>query len=268
MLIFHRLGWISAVAVYAFSFSGSLRTQSQVQTPIVTPLATVSTANPQPSETRAADVTPEDVGDALMLHQRYQAAIEAYQNAAQNSSNVWNKMGIAYQLMFSVGSAAHCYQMAIKLDPNNANALNNLGTMYDANRQFEEAERMYRRALKLDPRSPILYRNLGTALMSRHKFAEGAEAYQTALSLDPQIFLKSLGPTVDNQSTARDRGAMHFYIAKSCVHAGMNQRAVDYLRKAINEGYTDARKVFADSDFASLHGFPAFEELAATFDGR
>ena len=87
MLIFHRLGWISAVAVYAFSFSGSLRTQSQVQTPIVTPLATVSTANPQPSETRAADVTPEDVGDALMLHQRYQAAIEAYQNAAQNSSN-------------------------------------------------------------------------------------------------------------------------------------------------------------------------------------
>jgi hypothetical protein len=44
--------------------------------------------------------------------------------------------------------------------------------------------------------------------------------------------------------------------------------AVAYLRKAINEGYTDARKVFADSDFALLHGFPAFEELAATFDGR
>jgi hypothetical protein len=48
----------------------------------------------------------------------------------------------------------------------------------------------------------------------------------------------------------------------------MNRMAIESLRKAINEGFTDARKVFADSDFASLRGDPAFQDLAATQGAR
>ena len=44
----------------------------------------------------------EQVGDALMAHQRYQAAIEAYKKAPTNDPIVWNKLGIAYQLMFNL----------------------------------------------------------------------------------------------------------------------------------------------------------------------
>lgn len=264
-MIFHRLGRLSTVAVCGVSVLASH--QGKSQNPAQIPSSTTTPAHVQLTPANA-EVTPEDVGDALMLRHRYQAAIEAYQNASQDSSNVWNKMGIAYQLMFNMGSASRCYQMAVKLNPNNANALNNLGTMYDSSRQFEEAERMYRRAIRIDPASPIVYRNLGTALMAQHKFAKGAEAYQAALSLDPQIFLKNAGPTVDNQSTVQERGAMNFFIAKSCAHAGMNRLAIESLRKSINEGFTDARKIFADSDFASLHGDPAFLDLASTQDGR
>jgi cytochrome c-type biogenesis protein CcmH/NrfG len=49
--------------------------------------------------------TPEQLGDALMAHQRYQAAIEAYKKAPRTEPAVWNKLGIAYQLMFDLTDA-------------------------------------------------------------------------------------------------------------------------------------------------------------------
>ena len=45
-----------------------------------------------------------------MAHQRYQAAIEAYKKAPTDDAAVWNKMGIAYQMMFNLTDAMHCYQ--------------------------------------------------------------------------------------------------------------------------------------------------------------
>ncbi len=57
------------------------------------------------------DATPEQIGDSLMAHQRYQAAIrEQYKKASPHSSDVWNKMGVAYQLMFNLDDAARCYE--------------------------------------------------------------------------------------------------------------------------------------------------------------
>jgi hypothetical protein len=35
------------------------------------------------------------------------------------------------------------------------------------------------------------------------------------------------------------------------------------LRMAINEGFTNPKKIVADTEFATLHGLPAFEELLA-----
>ena len=86
-----------------------------------------------------------------MAHQRYQAAIEAYKKAPPNNAVVWNKMGIAYQLMFNLTDAMHCYRTSRKLNPKNSNVLNNLGTVYDALKEYRNAEKMYRKALKIDP---------------------------------------------------------------------------------------------------------------------
>jgi hypothetical protein len=57
---------------------------------------------------------------------------------------------------------------------------------------------------------------------------------------------------------------MNFYMAKGCVRAGMNDCAIEYLRMALNEGFTSPKKIAADSEFAVLKGLPAFQQLLAS----
>ena len=242
------------------------------QAPVVTPSDSAQKPAPSASAPKPAapattvDITPktpptfEQVGDALMAHQRYQAAIEAYKKAPADAV-VWNKLGIAYQLMFNLIEAMHCYKTSYKLDPKNSTVINNLGTVYDALKEYHNAEKMYRKALKMDPNSALILKNLGTNLLAQHKYDKGWKEYQAALKLDPQIFDDNSRPRIENPASISDRGAMNFYLAKGCVRAGMPLRAIQYLRMALNEGYTSPKKIIADNEFATLHGLPEFEEL-------
>jgi tetratricopeptide (TPR) repeat protein len=253
--------WLPALVVLAALSISSPSALAQAAAP------TAADAPPSPPQqvivTPPVQASPAELGDALMTHQRYQAALEAYKKASSNSANVWNMMGIAYQMMFNLQDAVRCYQASLKLEPRNAHVLNNLGTVYDALKQYRAAERMYDKALKLEPQSAVVYKNLGTNLLSQHKYKKGWEAYKTALSIDPQVFERSAGPHAVNTASTQDRGAMNFYMAKSCARAGRNDQAIDYLRMALNEGFTTPKKIVADSEFASLRGIPAFEQLLA-----
>jgi tetratricopeptide (TPR) repeat protein len=252
--------WLTALVILAVLCTSSPSALAQTAAP------TPADAPPSPPQqiivTPQVQASPEDLGDALMTHQRYQAALVSYKKATP-SAYVWNMMGIAYQMMFNMQDAERCYQASLKLEPRNAHVLNNLGTVFDALKQFRAAERIYARALKLEPQSALIYKNLGTNLLSQHKYKKGWESYKTALSIDPQVFDRNGSPRAQNTASAQDRGAMNFYMAKSCVHAGKNEQAIDYLRLALNEGFTTPKKIVADSEFASLRGIPAFEQLLA-----
>lgn len=254
---------LPAIALMAAIVSASaLCAQPAIQSP--SPPAKPATTTVNITSLPKADPTPEQVGDALMAHQRYQAAIEAYKKAPTNDAVVWNKIGIAYQLMFNLTDAMHCYRTSDKLDPKNSNVLNNLGTVYDALKEYHNAEKMYRKALKADPNSALIRKNLGTNLLSQHKYQKGWEEYKAALKIDPQIFDNSARPHIENPASVSDRGAMNYYLAKGCVRAGMPERAIQYLRMALSEGYASPKKIIADNEFASLQGLPEFEELLSS----
>lgn len=208
--------------------------------------------------------TPEQVGDSLSVRQRYQAAIAAYSKADPMTAPIWNKMGIAYQMMFDVKDAIRCYTASLKLDPRNAQVMNNLATVYDSQKQYGMGEKMYRKALKLDPKSALIHRNLGSNLMSQHKYKKGQEAYRAALAIDPQIFNSHSGASVQNPTPAQDRGALHYYMARGCVSAGNSECAIQNLRLSLNEGYATVRKIAADESFASLRELPGFQQLLAS----
>jgi tetratricopeptide (TPR) repeat protein len=207
--------------------------------------------------------TPEDEGDALMARKRYQAAIAAFKKVTPPTASSWNKMGVAHQMMFNLDDALRCYQESLRLDPKNSTVLNNLGTVYDSQKNYGAAEKMYRKALKIDPNSALIYKNLGTELLARHKYKKGWEAYKAALAIDPNIFTRSTRLKVENTASVQERGAMNYYMARGCVRAGLHERAIEFLRAALNEGFTTPKMIIADHEFASLRGNPAFEQLLA-----
>ena len=209
-------------------------------------------------------MAPEQLGDSLMFQKRYQAAIAAYKKAPTNSADLWNKMGIANQMMFNYEEANRCYLASLKMNPGSASVLNNLATIAVSTKDYRGAERYYRRALKIQPKSAVILKNLGTDLLARRKFAEGGKAYAAALAIDPTIFDNDTNPHIEEPTTVQNRGAMNYYLAKTCVRAGMVDRAIDYLRMALNDGFTNPKKIEADNEFASLRGLPAFEQLLAS----
>lgn len=211
----------------------------------------------------ARQLTPEQVGDSLTAHQRYQAALAAYAKAPEMTAALWNKMGIAYQMMFNSKDATRCYKESLKLDARNAQVMNNLGTVYASLKEYGQADKMYRKALKLEPRSAVILKNLGTNQLAEKKYSKGWELYQQALAIDPQIFADHVGPTVENPSDVQERGAMNYYMALGCARAGYTDCALQYLRLALDEGFTDRKKVAANSEFASLRENPAFQQLMA-----
>ena len=219
-------------------------------------------AGPAQASTPApAALTPEQLGDSLTAHQRYQAAIAAYSKAPEMTPAIWNKMGIDYQMMFNSKDATRCYKQSLQLDPRDPQVLNNLATVYASQKEYGQADRLYHKALKIDPRSAIVLKNLGTNLLAQHKYNKGWEVYQQALAIDPQIFSDRGSPSVDNPSSIADRGAMNYYMAAGCARAGYADCALQYLRLALDEGFTTRKKVANDVEFASLRSNPAFKQL-------
>jgi Tfp pilus assembly protein PilF len=250
-----------SLAIPALAIPGYLPAQAPAPANAPTPAPAATPPASEPATTASRQPTDEEMGDSLTAHQRYQAAIAAYSKAPEMTAEIWNKMGIDYQMMFNSKDASRCYKESLKLDPHNPQVLNNLGTVYASTKDYNSAERLYRKALKLDPHSALILKNLGTNLLAEHRYDKGWAAYQQALAIDPHIFSDNGSPSVQDPSSVQERGAMNYYMAAGCARAGYADCALQYLRMALDEGFTTRKKVANDSEFASLHDNPAFKQL-------
>jgi len=209
-------------------------------------------------------LSPEKRGDILMARKMYREAAEMYKEGPLDSAVIQNKIGIAYHQMMLTIIAQRYYEHAIKLDPNYPEAVNNLGTIYYSKKNYRRATRLYQRALKLSPDSASILSNLGTAFFARKNYKSAIVAYQKALALDPDVFehRNSWGVLLQERSV-EERAKFHYYLAKTYAKAGMNDRAITYIRKALEEGYTDRKKMMEDPEFTTIRKLPEFQELLA-----
>jgi tetratricopeptide (TPR) repeat protein len=205
---------------------------------------------------------PEDRGDVFMARKMYREAIEAYEEAPQDSAIIWNKMGIAYHQMMQLDAAMKRYRRAIHLDAKYPEAINNLGTIYYAEKRYSKAAGSYKHALKLAPASASIYSNLGTAYFAEKKYKEAWEAYNTAFQLDPEVFEhRNTYGVLLQERTVEERARFHYYLAKIFAKQGQQDRALQYMRKALEEGFADRKKFMQDPEFATLRDLPEFKEL-------
>lgn len=206
-------------------------------------------------------VTPETLGDLMMIHQHYLAAISAYERAPHDSAVVWNKLGIAYQHMYALDAAKLQYEKALTINPKYAEALNNLGTVFYGKQDYHKAEKYYRKAIKLKPNSASFYSNLGTAYFADHNFKKGLRAYRKAFSIDPQVFIGDPLDRVAEMGPAEEQVELNYALARLYGQAGMVGPAIHYLRMAFMDGFTDNKKLMQDAAFARIKATPQFQLL-------
>ncbi len=222
-------------------------------------------ATPQPDVRQALSI--EQRGDILMARKEYREAIDMFRTGSSKDPVLWNKEGIAYHQLTQLASARKSYEQALKLKPDYVEAMNNLGTIYYAQRSFRRAITWYNKALKIAPqesRAASIYMNLGTAEFARKRYQQATLAYQKALQLDPDVFEHhgTFGVMLEEHSV-QERAKYHYYLAKLYAKGGRNELAIQYLRKALEEGFKERDKLNKDPEFAGIRELPEFKQLLA-----
>jgi tetratricopeptide (TPR) repeat protein len=231
------------------------------------PTAQAATSSPQqqPVAERKA-IGPEQVpaerrADILMARGEYAAAIAAYQQGNLKSAIVWNNIGMAYHHLFALEEARKAYQRALSINPRFAPASNNLAAIYYAQHEYRVAEHWYKKALKHTSESAVIYCNLGTAYFAEAKYNKGVKMYQKAFSIDQGVFDPNRSAMVEGGGSREQRVAINYYIAQTFAKAGNQDQALLYLRKAMDEGFKDRKRLIEDTDFAVLRTTPQFQKL-------
>ena len=73
-----------------------------------------------------------------------------------------------------------------------------------------------------------------------------------ALQLDPTSSIPARTLLFEETSSRQQLVAASCYLAKTCASAGRNQEAITHLRKGLQAGFRDQKKLKTDKEFAVL----------------
>ena len=118
----------------------------------------------------------------------------------------------------------------------------------------------YRRAIKLKGDVASFHINLGSSYFKLKKWDQAGEEYRAALGIDPKV----LSPESRWGRWSTPVWPMwnyYFYMAKAFASKGDAEDAVRYLRRALEDGFTDRKQIESDPDFQKISQYPAYVEL-------
>lgn len=208
-------------------------------------------------------LTPEMRGDIFMARKMFREAVDKYRQMPE-SAVIDNKIGIAFHQMMLLPLAKKQYERAIKLNPGYSEAINNLGTVYYASKNYGRAISCYKRAIQKSGATAAIYANMGAAYFAKKDYKHSSFYYSEALRLDPDVFERHNGfGTLLQERTITELALFHLYLAKTYAKAGSQERALTYLRKALEEGIKDRGKIPEIPEFAAMKNTPAFQQLLA-----
>jgi len=258
---------VSASLLILFFSAVSTNAAAQVahseQVQIKPPLLRMT--DPPPADATAADLQMK--ADLLRTEKLYLDALDYYRAALAkepHSAGILNKMGISELMMQRYREAKKSFDQAIRADHKFADAYNNLGVVLYEEKRYGPAVKQYRRAIAIDATSASFYSNLGAALFSKKEFEPAVVAYQKAVELDPNVFERTSRGGVQAQlPSPEDRAHYDYTVAKLYAKMGFSDRSLEYLRKAMEEGYKDFKNVYKDTEFAELRKDKRFTELVS-----
>jgi eukaryotic-like serine/threonine-protein kinase len=135
------------------------------------------------------------------------------------------------------------------------------GLARDLNQEgrYAEAEKIAREALQVEtrtlgpqhPYSLYTLQQLGTTMAYTHRYAEASKLFRDLIEKQ------------DGSKGQGDRFSVWYSFACVAVAANHPDDALQYLREAIQRGYTDVDTLTADDSLKSLRPNPRFQELVA-----
>lgn len=222
------------------------------------------------AEPPKANATPEDLeqqADQLRSDKAFLDALDYYRAALAKKPNnalLYNKIGITELVLRRYRGAKKDFERALKNDRAYADAYNNLGVIYYIDKNYGKAIKQYQRAIDLRKDSASYYSNLGAAYFSKKEFEKAIDAYNQALQLDPEVLERTSHAGVTAQmARPEDQATYDYVLAKLYAKMGVNDRSLQYLRRAMEEGYKDINSVYKDTEFTELRKDPRFSELMA-----
>jgi tetratricopeptide (TPR) repeat protein len=222
----------------------------------------------QPPSPTASAVELEKQGDQLRSEKAYLDAIDYYHAAlakAPDDASAINKIGISELMLQRYREAGKSFEQAIKKNKKFGEAYNNLGVVDYERRKYGSAVRQYKKALQISPESASFYSNLGAAYFADKKFEKASEAYAKAVELDPGIFEETSHTGIAaRMASPEDRAHYDYVLAKLYAKMGDPDHSLEYLRKAMEDGYKKVDDAMTDPEFADLRKDARFTELMKT----
>jgi tetratricopeptide (TPR) repeat protein len=223
------------------------------------------------AEPPSASATAEELeqrADELRAEKAYLDALDYYRTALKKkpeSPSMHNKAGICELQLRRFKDATRDFERSIRQDGRNPDFYNNLGAAYHLERKYGKAIKQYEKAIQLRQDAASFYSNLGSAYFARKEFEKAVAAYNQAVQLDPDVFDRTsrTGITAQTSASSEDRAHYDYVLAKLFAKTGNSDRSLQYLRRAMEEGYKGIENVFKDAEFAGLRKDHRFTELMA-----
>ena len=255
---------VSVVAFCFVSFTASAQVTHSESVQVKPPL--IRAVDPPAPDATPSDL--EDRADQLRASKLFLDAIDYYRAAMAKqpvlSAPLLNKVGICELMMQRYREAQKTFDKSIKADRKFADAYNNLGVVLYEERRYGAAVKQYNKAIAIDNSSASFYSNLGAALFAKKDFEPAVAAYERAVAIDPDVFERTSRGGVQAQlPSPGDRAHYDYTVAKLYAKMGLSDRSLEYLRRAMEEGYKDFKNVYKDVEFAELRKDKRFVELVS-----
>ncbi len=202
--------------------------------------------------------------------------------AASEEAVELNKVGTQLFEKGQADAAIIEFQKAIRLDTRYLPARLNLAYAYEKMNRLEEAINAYREAISAQPQNFFAHNNLGVLYDKQGLYDSAIAEFETALQIETnnEMARKNLDIARKNKSTAEKREGevlraekeaqakpndpqASYNVARLHAQYGNKDAALEWLTKAIKQGYRDLAYLRADPAFKDLRQDRAFEQLLA-----
>jgi len=229
---------------------------------------------------------PHDIGAMYALAALYEdmsednKAIELFSNILvinPDHARTHYNLGVLYARKKELANAEDHLLHSIRLNPADADAHCSLGVILMNQGRLRDATDLFEKAARIDPESPEIRGYLEAARAMREKIDEDIAALDLRRRAEPRNadVLKSLGmlyaETGDDTSAADvftmlvrlrpDSPDVHYNIA--CLHArtGRVNEAEEWLRKAVDKGFSNWNLLKNDRDLENIRNTTFYREL-------